>query len=194
MHTQLVKLTPNNAHPKLSVTQDTQYVLDIAEGGYEVDLVFTTPGVTAELIGVYALKDTQSLNLTTRAIHKVPHTSCVTKLKGVLYDTSVSEYIGKIEIQKKAQHTSSFLEDNVLVLGIGTKNRSDPILEIHADDVKASHGATTGRINKDQIYYLQSRGLSKQEAEDFIVEGFFESLLTQIKDVAIRKEVQAKLR
>jgi len=78
------------------------------------------------------------------------------------------------------------LNDKVLVVGERTKNNSQPILVIDADDVSASHSASTGRIDADEVYYLQSRGLSKKEAERVVVEGFFDQQLNDIKDKKVR--------
>lgn len=189
MKTELLKITKSVV---LSAMEDTQFVLQMPENctdPIEVRVEFTKEGVTAEIISLFRVKKGNKVNLTTVAHHKVPHTSCMTKIKKVLEDGAESDYIGKIIIEKPAQQTSSFLEDATLVLGDHTKNRSDPILEIEADDVKASHGATTGRVDKDQVYYLMSRGLTSQEAQNIIVEGFFESLIAQIADQPTRSQI-----
>ena len=72
--------------------------------------------------------------------------------------------------------------------------RAKKILEIEADDVKASHGATTGRISEEQVYYLMARGLSRKEAEEIIVEGYFESLLSRIVDPKVRESVEINIK
>jgi Fe-S cluster assembly protein SufD len=190
MQTKVLRITKDDV---INVTEDTQFVLLPAvydsDQRINLDFVFEKEGVSAELLMVYALPVKGILNITTCATHKVPHTSCLTKVRGVLRDESVSNYIGKIVIDKKAQQTSSFLNDDVLVVGKNTKNNSQPILMIDADDVKASHGATTGRINENDIYYLSSRALSRNEAERLIVQGFFAELIEEIKDESVRKEV-----
>lgn len=195
MKSKLVQIQENTL---INVTEDTQFVLDTTETdsttAYHVTLEFTTPGVTAEILCLYKLDDGRALNLTTVAWHKVPNTSCNTKVKGVLYDNTKSVYIGKILIEKSAQQTSAFLHDAVLLLGSNISNRSDPILEIQANDVQASHGATTGKIDKLQIFYLKSRGMTEQEAEQLIVEGFYTSLLNEIKDASVREEILVKLK
>ncbi len=194
MITKLLKVSKNEI---IDVIQDTQFVLVptdyFSEESFKLDFLFEKSGVTAELLMVYALPVKGKLNITTTTIHKVPHTSCLTKVRGVLRDGSTSNYVGKIIIDKPAWQTSSFLEDNVLVVGKDTKNNSQPILMIDADDVKASHGATTGRINEEDIYYLTSRALSRNEAEKLIVEGFFAELVEEIKDEVIKKEVLKNL-
>jgi len=181
----------------VNVEQDTQFVLDLTGSDKTADLsfsvVFEKPGVKAEIIGIYKLLEDQKIKLETASIHKVPNTECFTRIKGVLMDNSQSDYRGKIIIEKRAQQTNSFLEDNVVVMGQNTKNSSQPILEIDADDVKASHGATTGRVSPEQVLYLKSRGLSEEEAQDIIIEGFFASLLGRIEDERIRDKVKEKL-
>jgi len=189
---------------KIRVKEDTQFVLDFSSQYKSesvinksvkslVHLIFEKPGVSAEIIGLFKLKKGQEADLTTIAEHKAPHTSCHTAIKGVLEDKANSNYVGKILIDKKAQQTTSFLRDDVLIVGQETENSSQPILEIEADDVKASHGATTGRVDNQQLYYLMSRGLTEKEAEDTVVEGFFEPLLAKIRDEKIRAVVKSNL-
>lgn len=197
MLTKLLEL--NVGEINLEVKEDTQFVVDVSKalskksGNVSLTLIFNKSGVTAEIICMYSLGVNESVALTTSTIHKVPNTSCVTYVKGVLFDGSESDYIGKIIIEKKAQQTNSYLNDDILVVGENTKNNSQPILEIEADDVKASHGATTGRVSKDQLYYLESRGLSEAESQNLIVEGFFESLLSKICDVEIKNNIRSRI-
>jgi len=190
MKTELIRV---GLDTQVTVQEDTQFVLDFEGFGkdvaYSLSVIFEKPDVEAEIIGLFKLSGSQMLNLATSAIHKVPHTKCFTYVKGVLQDKARSDYVGKIIIEPKAQQTSSYFEDNVIVVGKNTQNYSQPILEIEADDVKASHGATTGQINPEQVYYLQSRGFSEKEANNMIIEGFFTSLLSRIKDEKIRDKV-----
>jgi Fe-S cluster assembly protein SufD len=190
MKTQLVEVTTDQ---QIHVTQDTQFVVQVKdyfnENPVTIELLFDKQGVSAEIILVYSVPVKGNLNVTTVAHHMVPNTSCMTKVRGILNDKASSNYVGKILIDKGAQQTSSFLEDGVLVIGNGTKNNSQPILMIEADDVRASHGATTGRINEEEIYYLQARGLSRKEAEKLVVEGFLTGLLDDIIDAQVKEKV-----
>lgn len=189
---QILKLTENT---KFHVTEDLDLVLDLFETKEPVKLevIFDKPGVSCHLIGLYVLNKGEKLDLETSATHITRNTSCLQDVRGILKDNSESRYIGSIIIEKDAFQTESFLDDNVLVLGEGTKNQADPTLEIKNNDVKASHGSTTGRINKDEVFYLMARGLSKSEAENLIVEGFFEKLLNQIEDESVREEIFQKI-
>ena len=194
MKTELLKIDTDTQVP---VMRDTRFVLDLShmetDKKYMVNLLFEKEGVEAELIVLYKLERGDKLNLTTIVTHKVPRTSCLTKVKGVLLDGSESVYVGKIVIEKPAQLTSSFLKDNVLVIGDNVINNSSPNLQIDANDVKASHGATTGRVSEDEVFYLTSRGLGRREAEDLIIQGFFEELLSTISDKSIRNKLYERL-
>jgi Fe-S cluster assembly protein SufD len=189
---EILKLTQNITY---QVVEDVDLVLDLFETSSPVklEIIFDKPGVSCHLIGMYVLNNGEKLDFTTIAKHETRNTSCLQDVRGVLRDNSDSKYIGSIVIEENASQTESFLDDSVLVLGQGTKNQSEPILEIKNNDVKASHGSTTGRINEDEIFYLQSRGLSKKESENIIVEGFFEKLLNQIEDTTIREVIAEKL-
>jgi len=185
-------LLKQNKNISISPVEDTQYVYVLPGDSIEVtnlELNFEKEGVNCEIIVLGKMHEGQSIELTTTSRHLVPNTSCVTNYFVALEDSSSSNYVGKIIIAKKAFQTNSYLNNKTLVIGDGTKNTTRPILEIEADDVKASHGATTGRVRVDDVYYLTSRGLTKKEAEEIIVEGFFESLVAKIEDGDVREKV-----
>lgn len=187
-------LLKQNKNILISPTEDTQYVYVIPGDSAEVtnlELNFEKEGINCEIIVLGKMKEGHSVELTTTSRHLVPNTSCVTNYFVALENSSSSNYVGKIIIAKKAFQTNSYLNNKTLVIGEGTKNITRPILEIEADDVKASHGATTGRVREDDVYYLTSRGLTKKEAEEIIVEGFFESVVAKIEDGDVREKVLA---
>ncbi|MBI5037698.1 MAG: SufD family Fe-S cluster assembly protein [Candidatus Kerfeldbacteria bacterium] len=108
--------------------------------------------------------------------HQAPHTSGDILLKGVYTEQSKGVITGLIKIDRRAQDTDSYFGDDVLLFDQGM-TASEPMLEIEADNVRASHGSTTGRVNSDQLFYLQSRGLSYQQARYMIIQGFFQPVL-----------------
>ena len=189
MRVELLKSAENIV---LSPETDTQYVL-IPTGLVNVEMQMETSDVSAELIALYSLKDSNEVTLSTKSIHAVPNTTCMVNVKVALFDSSRSNYEGRIIIKKPAQQTVSYLEDNVLIIGEKIKNHSQPILEIEADDVKASHGATSGRIDELQIYYLMSRGLTRIESEKIIIEGFFEAALSKIQNDEVKAQALKEL-
>jgi Fe-S cluster assembly scaffold protein SufB len=103
--------------------------------------------------------------------HAAQHTEGDISLRGVYENTSRAIFSGLIKVEKDAQKTNSYFRDDVLLLDSAIAE-SLPTLEIEANDVKASHGSTTSRINEEQLFYLQSRGLTAQQARNMIVSGF----------------------
>lgn len=173
-----------------SPVEDTQYVLFIDDSSSNVEVDFEKEGVSCEIIILGKVKKGNSVVLNTISKHLVPNTSCVTNYHVVLEESSSSDYKGKIIIAKKAFQTNSYLNNKTLVVGESAKNISKPELEIEADDVKASHGSSTGRIREEDIFYLVSRGFSREEAEKIIIEGFFENILSKIADEEVREKVR----
>lgn len=113
--------------------------------------------------------------------HKGLRSHSKTLFKGVGKDKSFQEFSGMIKIDKAAQQSNAFLENRVLLVSKNATSRAKPGLEINANNVKASHAATTGRINEQQLFYLQSRGIDVKTAEDLIAKGFLKEILEKTK-------------
>ena len=145
-----------------------------------IDSVCAGEGANADALGLYFLDDHQHLDTGILLKLEVPHTTGDSVFKGALKGKSRSVFQGLIKIDRDAQQTDAELENKNLLLDKGARADSIPVLEIEADDVKAAHGATVGRINDDQMYYLRSRGLSKAQAERVILAGFFEDVIKHI--------------
>jgi FeS assembly protein SufB len=137
-------------------------------------------GSAAELVGVFFADHDQRFSMHTLSDHAALSTNAETLVKGVLTDRSRVEFEGMIRIQPKAQQTASFLSDHTLLLSNECRAESIPSLEIGANEVSASHGATTGQIDEEQLFYLMVRGIHREEAERIIVQGFFEPVLQRV--------------
>jgi Fe-S cluster assembly protein SufD len=137
-------------------------------------------GSAGELVGVFFTDHDQRYSINTLSNHAAIATNAETLVKGVLTDESRVEFIGMIRVQPKAQQTASFLSDHTLLLSQKCRAESIPSLEIGANEVSASHGATTGKIDEEQLFYLMVRGIPREEAERIIVQGFFEPVLQRI--------------
>jgi Fe-S cluster assembly protein SufD len=137
-------------------------------------------GTAGELVGVFFTDNDQRYALKTLSHHNALNTNAETLVKGVLTDASRVEFDGMIRIDPGAQYTASFLSDHTLLLSDDCRAESIPGLEIGANEVSASHGATTGKIDEEQLFYLMVRGIPKEEAERIIVQGFFEPVLQRI--------------
>ena len=100
------------------------------------------------------------------------------------------DYFGQIYIDRLASQTKSFLKEQSLILGKATYNRSRPILEIFNNQVKASHSASSSRLDEADLFYLMSRGFKKVEAEKILEEAFFNKVLDSIKVETARKLIK----
>src|SRR5438067_6572179 len=140
----------------------------------------TGNGSAGELVGVFFTDHDQRYSINTLSNHAAIATNAETLVKGVLTDESRVEFEGMIRVQPKAQQTASFLSDHTLLLSDSCRAESIPSLEIGANEVSASHGATTGKIDEEQLFYLMVRGIPREEAERIIVQGFFEPVLQRI--------------
>ncbi len=137
-------------------------------------------GSAGELVGVFFTDHDQRYSINTLSDHAAISTNAETLVKGVLTDESRVEFDGMIRVRPKAQQTASFLSDHTLLLSDACRAESIPGLEIGANQVSASHGATTGKIDEEQLFYLMVRGIEREEAERIIVQGFFEPVLQRI--------------
>lgn len=149
---------------------DSQPIIINESGRYLVEI--TKEGAHAEIQGAFLTHGDEQVDIEILIVHKVPHTTANTTLKGVAKDSSRIRFLGRIIIEEGCGDTNSFLEERILLLSDQAKAEAVPELEILADDVKCSHAATISNIPKEHLFYLQSRGLSKQAAEEVIIEGF----------------------
>src|SRR5215472_9602827 len=154
-------------------------------------------GSAAELVGVFFTDHDQRYSINTLSLHDAVSTNAETLVKGVLTDESRVEFDGMIRIQPRAQQTASFLSAHTLLLGDKCRAEAIPGLEIGANDVRASHGATTGQIDAEQLFYLMCRGVPEADARRLIVQGFFEPVLEKIPSdelrVRLRRSIVRKL-
>ena len=115
------------------------------------------------------------------------------KVKNVLTADSKGVYQGKIFVKDVAQKTDAYQLSKAILLSDGSEFDSKPELEIYADDVKCSHGSTSGSLDKESIYYLMTRGLSKKESTKLLVNGFLNEVADSIKSESIKKFIKIKL-
>ncbi len=148
----------------------------------QVKLDITDPGQNHELFVFFVGRGQDTFDLSTLSDHTLKNTESNAIVRGVLFDQAKARIEGMIRIGKQAQGSNAFLDQKVLL--IGDKARADvrPGLEILTDDVKASHAASVGQIDQEQLFYLQSRGLSYQEAVNELVRGFFQHIIGKIDD------------
>lgn len=154
-------------------------------------------GASCELNGFYALSDKQHTDHHTRVDHYHPHGTSSECYKGILKDHAKGVFNGKVIVHPAAQKTSSQqINKNLLLSGTAEMN-TKPELEIYADDVKCTHGATVGQIEPDALFYLRSRGFDKTAATALLMHAFCDEVLQKMKHAAIadciRKAVMEKI-
>lgn len=161
------------------------------------DAILREQGAHAAMVGILFANGKQRFHHHTLQDHQAPNTTSDLLFKAALADESRSEYSGLIRVHKDAQKTDAYQANRNLALSEHARADSMPKLEIEANDVRCTHGATVGPIDEEQVFYLMSRGLSKRVAERMIVEGFFEQVMEKIplEDVraTVREAVAAKL-
>ena len=169
----------------------------IATGGRlvreEVNAVLDGEGAEATLAGMYVITGHQHIDNQTTLDHAQPHCSSREVYKGVLDGESSAVFNGKIIVRKDAQKTDSKQSNKNLLLSEKAVIDTKPALEIYADDVKCTHGATIGQIDPDAIFYLRSRGIGRQEARDLLTYAFANDILGRIKYGPLRERLSEGL-
>jgi Fe-S cluster assembly protein SufD len=154
---------------------------------------FREPGSSARLFGLMLTDGRQHLDFQTCQDHLAPHTTSDLLFKSALLDRSRTVFRGVVWLHPQAQQTSAYQANHNLLLHPKARADALPILEIEADDVQCKHGSTTGRIDEEQIFYLMSRGLSYQEAQRMIVQGFFETLIAEFPVEGVQENIRLAL-
>ncbi len=151
------------------------------------------PGAEARVTGGYAGGPGQHLDYDTTQEHSAPNTSSDLAFRGVLGARSTAVWRGMIKVDPGAQQTDAFQESRNLLLSTEAHADAIPGLEILANDVRCTHAAAIAQIDRDQLFYLTSRGLGPAAAKSLIIEGFLESLVERLAEGPVRDEVSAAL-
>jgi Fe-S cluster assembly protein SufD len=138
------------------------------------------PGANSDMLGLYFGDGDQHFDHNTRQDHIAPHAKSDLLYKGALDDRSRAVFRGVIRVHKGAQQTDAYQTNRNLLLSEHARADSLPNLEIEADDVRCSHGATVGELDQDHLFYLMSRGLSRTQAERLVVLGFLGEVLSRL--------------
>ncbi len=141
---------------------------------------------SAFINGIINLKDDQHHEVKTNINHLAESTKSYQLIKSVLNDNSKGVYQGKIFVNSKAQKTNGYQLSKALLLNKNTEFDAKPELEIYADDVKCSHGSTSGNLDENSIFYLMSRGLNYQQARELLINGFLLDVIEKITDQEIK--------
>jgi Fe-S cluster assembly protein SufD len=181
----------NFSHERIRVERDGQLDWIFGAIGSKLtknfsELDLAGEGSTGRMSGFYFTDGHQHLDHDTQQNHLAPHTTSDLLFKGALRGNSRSVWQGMIYVAKGAEKTDGYQANRNIVLDEGARADSIPGLEILADDVRCTHGATVGRLEEEPVFYLRSRGIPKTDAERLVVEGFFDPIMQRIPFEGVR--------
>lgn len=143
-------------------------------------------GAQALIIGIIALRGNNEVKLHTLQSHEAPDTTSNLLVKSVLRENARFLYDGGIRVEKTAQKTDAYQRNENLLLSDKAHTESKPSLEILANDVRCTHGATIGPVSPEELWFLKTRGINQDVGEKLIVSGFFQSALTKIENTKVQ--------
>jgi Fe-S cluster assembly protein SufD len=152
------------------------------------------PGAHSEMLALTIAHGAQEFDQRTLQIHQAPNTSSNLLYKNALLDQTRTIFSGLIVVDPDAQKTDAYQSNRNLMLSDDAEANSLPGLEIQANDVRCTHGATSARIDAEQEFYLQSRGIAKAQADELLVFGFFEEVLAKIENQELHDQLAAIIR
>jgi Fe-S cluster assembly protein SufD len=158
-----------------------------------INMELNGEGSNGELLGLYFPGGRQHLDHHTNQLHKAPNGTSDLLLKGALKDRARSVYQGYVKVYPGAQKTNAYQANRNLMLSKYARADSIPGLEIEADDVRCTHGATAGQIPDEYVFYLMARGIGRADAERMIVQGFFEEVLDRIPVEGVRNKLETEI-
>lgn len=149
-------------------------------------------GIECLLNGVNLLKDKQHGDTTILMEHTAPHCHSNQFYRSILDDSARGVFQGKVHVHQAAQKTDGYQLSNALLLSPKAEMDTKPELEIYADDVKCSHGATTGQLDEEPLFYLRSRGLTEKESRLLLIQAFVDEVVDKIADESLQDEIKEK--
>ena len=171
--------------------------INVTDGSYryrnDYHIILAQEGCEAELDGITMLSKSKEVHTHVFMDHQAPNCRSRQLFKSVLKDSSRGSFEGKIFVRQAAQKTDAFQLNNNLLLSEKAHADSKPNLEIFADDVKASHGATVGRLNQEQIFYLKSRGFSEMDAQSLLIAGYCKDIIDRVTIPSLLEILKDKL-
>ncbi len=160
---------------------------------HDINTRFNDEGGECFLNGLFLLTGNQLYDTHSLIDHAKPNCSSHEKYKGILDDTSHGVFNGKVIVRRDAQKTNAFQENKNIILSNGALINTKPQLEIFADDVKCSHGATIGQLDEDAMFYLKSRGIGEEKAKAILIHAFASDVVRTIKIEEVKRYLEEVL-
>lgn len=165
-------------------------------GGFirnDLNIRLAESGCETHLYGLYLPQGEELVDSHTAMDHAAPHCQSNELYKGVISDKATAVFNGKVFVRQEAQKTNAFQENKNILLSDDANIYAKPQLEIFADDVKCSHGATTGEIDSESLFYLRSRGIAEEMAREMLIHAFAADVLDNIRIPELRNSLLEKL-
>lgn len=159
----------------------------------DINSILHGEGAEAFFNGLYIADNSQHIDNHTQVDHAVPNCFSNEVYKGIMSDESTGVFNGKIIVRPNAQQTNAYQSNKNILLNSKAKIYTKPQLEIFADDVKCSHGATIGKLDEQAMFYLQSRGIPKDVANMMLIKGFISEIIAQISDEKLANYINSRL-
>ena len=148
----------------------------------QIHVQLTEPGALCHMNGASLMRGKQHADTTILVEHMAPHCESNQNMRTILDDQSHGVFQGKVHVHQIAQKTDGYQLSKAILLSEGAEMDTKPELEIYADDVKCSHGATTGRLDDEPMFYMQSRGIPRDEARALLIESFVAEVFDEVKN------------
>jgi Fe-S cluster assembly protein SufD len=160
----------------------------------EVSTELTGESSESQIVGAFFGHDEQHFDLDSKVWHHAAHTTADLVMRGVVDDTARSVYEGVQDVGSEAWDTNSYQRENTLMLSDESEADAAPKLIINNHDTEASHSATVGQVDEEDLFYMTSRGVDQDDATDMLVEGFFVPVLEEIEVEELREDILALIR
>jgi Fe-S cluster assembly protein SufD len=190
-----IQLENNNAYhigttcihqQKSSLFNSYVFTLD---GGFvrnNLTVALDAQGIESHLFGLYLPNQSQHVDNHTLVDHKMPNCNSNEIYKGIIDDKGTGVFNGKIFVRKDAQKTNAFQSNKNILLSDFARMDSKPQLEIFADDVKCSHGSTTGQFDEDALFYMRARGIGEEKAKNLLMHAFASEIIEAVKTSSLK--------
>ena len=173
-----------NEEVRLNIEQeaDSHVKIHVINAPFSITVNQIGEGCTTEIYGLEHLRGEDDVTAETHVTHSVGGGTSNQLIKFVLEDNARGRFIGDLKIAPDAQQTEAHQTNRNLVLSEKAEMRTQPQLEIYADDVKATHGASTGQLDESALFYMQQRGIDKEKARQLLVNAFMKDVVEAISD------------
>ena len=180
-----------NEEVNLQIDQEagSHVKIHVINASFSISVNQLGEGCQTEIYGLENLHGEENVKAETHVTHAVGGGSSIQLIKFVLDDNARGHFIGDLKIAPDAQQTEAHQTNRNLLLSDTAEMRTQPQLEIYADDVKATHGASTGQLDESALFYMQQRGIGKEKARQLLVNAFMKDVLATISDETLREQL-----